>query len=211
MTAPLKTVTVKIDGKDVTVPEGTTIWDAAQSLNIPIPVLCHKPPMTPIGVCRACVVEVKGARVFAASCVRPCENNMEITTTSERLENSRKTLVELLLSDHPVPCARHQETHSCELELLGEKLGVLHAKGDEMLAGGKHHEPYKPRYESRVWRRKTLPPNGDGEPMDLSIFCLRRARTSAIRTSPSTTPPASSATAACAPAPTSSTTTSSAA
>ncbi|HYF48083.1 MAG TPA: 2Fe-2S iron-sulfur cluster-binding protein, partial [Planctomycetota bacterium] len=119
-----KTVTLSIDGKSVTVPEGTTIWDAAQGQNINIPVLCHKPGLTPIGVCRACIVEVKGARVFAASCVRPCEDKMEVTTTSERLEKNRKMLVQLLLADHPVPCDKHKETRSCELELLAEKLGV---------------------------------------------------------------------------------------
>jgi CRP-like cAMP-binding protein/Fe-S-cluster-containing dehydrogenase component len=119
-----KTVTLAIDGKPVTVPEGTSIWDAAQTVNINIPVLCHKPGLNPIGVCRACIVEVKGARVFAASCVRPCENKMEVTTTNERLEKNRRILVQLLLADHPVPCAKHKESHSCELELLAEKLGV---------------------------------------------------------------------------------------
>src|SRR6185503_4335887 len=114
--AAAKTVSLTIDGKAVTVPEGTTIWDAAQSLNINIPVLCHKPGLNPIGVCRACVVDVKGARVFAASCVRPCENKMEVTTTSDRLERDRKTIVQMLLADHPAPCDKHKESHTCELE-----------------------------------------------------------------------------------------------
>ncbi len=170
MTAPLKTVTLKIDGKDVTVPEGTSIWDAAQTIGIPIPVLCHKPPMTPVGVCRACVVEVKGARVFAASCVRPCENNMEVTTTNDRLERSRKTLVELLLADHPVPCERHKETHSCELELLAEKLGILHAPGE---AGAKAQEPFKPKFAPRSPEKSNVPAC-QGEPMDLSKFLFTK-------------------------------------
>ena len=124
-TAPAaKTVSLTIDGKAVTVPEGTSIWDAAQSININIPVLCHKPGLNPVGVCRACVVDVKGARVFAASCVRPCENKMEVTTTNERLERDRKTLVQLLLADHPTPCDKHKESHTCELEVLAEKMGV---------------------------------------------------------------------------------------
>src|SRR5262245_15033462 len=120
----VKTVSLTIDGKQVTVPEGTTIWDAARDNGINIPVLCHKPGLNPIGVCRACVVEVEKARVFAASCVRPCENGMVVHTTNERLERSRKMLVELLLADHPTPCDKHKETHTCELELLAEKLGV---------------------------------------------------------------------------------------
>jgi CRP-like cAMP-binding protein/Fe-S-cluster-containing dehydrogenase component len=124
MAAPKKNVTLTIDGKNVTVPEGTSIWDAAQSQNIQIPVLCHKPGLTPVGVCRACVVDVKGARVFAASCVRPCEDKMVVETTNPRLEENRKVLVEMLLADHPQPCEKHKESHSCELELLAEKIGV---------------------------------------------------------------------------------------
>jgi CRP-like cAMP-binding protein/Fe-S-cluster-containing dehydrogenase component/ferredoxin len=119
-----KTVKVNIDGKDITVPEGTTIWEAAQATGVDIPVLCHKPGLKPVGVCRVCTVEVKGARVFAASCVRACENNMEIKTTSDRLERDRKTLIELLLADHPTPCDKHKESHSCELEILAEKMAI---------------------------------------------------------------------------------------
>ena len=120
----VKTVSLTIDGKQVTVPDGTSIWDAARDNGINIPVLCHKPGLNPIGVCRACVVEIEKARVFAASCVRACENGMVVHTTNARLESSRRMLVELLLADHPSPCEKHKETHSCELELLAEKLGV---------------------------------------------------------------------------------------
>jgi CRP-like cAMP-binding protein/Fe-S-cluster-containing dehydrogenase component len=122
--AATKTVTLTIDGKSVTVNDGTSIWDAARDNGINIPVLCHKPGLNPVGVCRACVVEIKGARVFAASCVRACEKDMVVTTSNERLERSRKTLVNLLLADHPTPCEKHKETKSCELELLAEKLGI---------------------------------------------------------------------------------------
>lgn len=134
-----KQVSVTIDGRKVTVNDGTSIWDAAQSLDINIPVLCHKPGLNPVGVCRACVVEVKGARVFAASCIRSCENGMEITTTNPRLESNRKMLVELLMSDHPSPCEKHKDTRSCELENLAEKLGVtkpIFAHRGEALAAG---------------------------------------------------------------------------
>ncbi|MCZ7649148.1 MAG: cyclic nucleotide-binding domain-containing protein [Planctomycetota bacterium] len=117
-------VTLKIDGRDVTVAKGVTIWEAAQQLGINIPVLCHKPSLNPVGVCRVCVVDV-GARVYAASCVRPAENGMNVQTTSERLERDRKTLVEMLLADHPAPCEKHKQTHTCELELLAEKFQIL--------------------------------------------------------------------------------------
>ena len=61
-------ITLSIDGKPVTVPEGTTIWEAAKKSGIDIPVLCHDPKLRPVGVCRMCVVDI-GGRVLAASCV----------------------------------------------------------------------------------------------------------------------------------------------
>src|SRR6185436_5227401 len=113
-----RTVTFTIDGKSVTVPEGTTVWEAARQIGVEIPVLCHDPKMRPVGVCRMCVVDV-GGRVFAASCVRPAEANMKVDTKSEKVERQRKMLTELLMSDHPSPCARETTTADCELEALG--------------------------------------------------------------------------------------------
>ena len=97
---PPATVEVTIDGRSLTVAEGTTIWTAARDAGIDIPVLCHDERMDPVGVCRMCVVDV-GGRVLAASCVRPCEDGMAVTTTSEDIERSRATLTELLLADQP--------------------------------------------------------------------------------------------------------------
>ncbi|MHA6782639.1 formate dehydrogenase subunit alpha [Pseudonocardia saturnea] len=94
------TVEATIDGREVTVPEGTTIFDAARQAGIDIPVLCHDGRYDPVGVCRMCVVDT-GGRVFAAACVRPCEDGMEVTTTSPELERSRAVLTELLVSDQP--------------------------------------------------------------------------------------------------------------
>ena len=73
---------LRIDGREVTVPTGTTILEAAQQLGITIPVLCHDDRYDPVGVCRMCVVDV-GARAYAAACVRPCEEGMEVTTTGD--------------------------------------------------------------------------------------------------------------------------------
>ena len=78
-------VTLTIDGRSITVPQGTTLYNAARALDIAIPVLCHSPSMAPVGVCRLCVVEV-GERVLAASCVRECAEGMQVTTASEALQ-----------------------------------------------------------------------------------------------------------------------------
>ena len=95
-TSITKNVSLRIDGQEVTVREGTTILQAAAQLGISIPVLCHDDRYDPVGVCRMCVVDV-GARVYAAACVRPCEEGMEVTTAGETLDRHRATLTELLL------------------------------------------------------------------------------------------------------------------
>jgi CRP-like cAMP-binding protein/Fe-S-cluster-containing dehydrogenase component/ferredoxin len=116
-------VKLTIDGLAVTVPEGTTVFDAARMNGIAIPTLCHAQNETPVGVCRVCVVDV-GGRVLAASCVRPAENNMKVVTNSEKVVGARRTLVELLMSDHPSPCARQRHSGDCELEVMAKNEGV---------------------------------------------------------------------------------------
>src|SRR5579859_5997123 len=107
--APVKEITLTIDEQKVTVPAGTTIFDAARLNGIPIPTLCHQQNETPIGVCRVCLVDT-GARVLTASCVRAAENKMVVTTNSPKVAGARRTIVELLMSDHPSPCARQQKS-----------------------------------------------------------------------------------------------------
>ena len=100
---PQKTVTIKLDGKDISVPEDATIWEAAQAQGTLIPHLCHKPEpgYHSDGNCRACMVEIKGERVLAASCIRPVQDGMVVNTASERAEKSRALVVELLAADQP--------------------------------------------------------------------------------------------------------------
>lgn len=116
-------ITLSIDGRDVSVPKGTTIFDAARLNGIPIPTLCHQENQTPVGVCRVCVVDV-GARVYPASCVRECESGMKVSTTAPGVVQARSTLVEMLMADHPSPCARQQHTGDCELETMARAAGV---------------------------------------------------------------------------------------
>jgi formate dehydrogenase major subunit len=112
-----KNISLKIDGRDVTVREGTTILDAAKQLGIEIPVLCHDDRYDPVGVCRMCVVDV-GARVYAAACVRPCEQDMDVKTNTERVEHHRSMLTELLLADQPAPEDDPKENKTSDNELL---------------------------------------------------------------------------------------------
>ena len=112
-------IELTIDGKKVSVPAGTSVFDAARMNDIAIPTLCHQQNETPVGVCRLCVVDV-GARVFTASCVRPAEAGMVVNTSSEKVQRARRTLIEMLMADHPSPCARQQHSGDCELETLAQ-------------------------------------------------------------------------------------------
>ncbi|MEM7720238.1 MAG: formate dehydrogenase subunit alpha [Pseudomonadota bacterium] len=96
-------VTFSLDGEEVTVPDGTTIWDAAHGRGLVIPHLCHKPApgYRPDGNCRACMVEVEGERTLVASCIRPVADGMVVNTATERAEKSRKLVAELLVADQP--------------------------------------------------------------------------------------------------------------
>ena len=94
----LDQVTLTIDGREVAVPAGTTILGALNKLGIDTPTLCYDPALTPINVCRVCVVELKGARVLVPSCSRKAENGMEIFTDTPRVRHSRRMVLELLQS-----------------------------------------------------------------------------------------------------------------
>ncbi|UCF19001.1 MAG: formate dehydrogenase subunit alpha [Gemmatimonadota bacterium] len=116
-------VTLTIDGREVSVPGGTTIWEAAKSAGIEIPVLCHDPRLRPVGVCRMCVVDV-GERVLAASCVRQASEGMKVRTSSDKIHTCRKTLTELLLSDYPAESRREGATGDDMLLALARDYGI---------------------------------------------------------------------------------------
>src|SRR5712691_1301772 len=119
------TVTLTIDGREVTAAEGSTIYQAARDAGIDIPVLCHDERFDPVGVCRMCVVDV-GAPAFAASCVRACENGMQVKTDTPELHGSRAMLTKLLLADQPAAASdpKQSTTGDNELLALARKLGV---------------------------------------------------------------------------------------
>ncbi len=119
----IRTITLTIDGHEVSVPAGTTIWEAAKQVGIEIPVLCHDPRLRPVGVCRMCVVEV-GERVLAASCVREASHGMNVQTRSDKVERCRKTLTELLLSDYVHDSRREETTDDDQLLQLARDYGI---------------------------------------------------------------------------------------
>lgn len=114
----MKMVNLKINGLPVTVPEGTTILEAARKLAIDIPTLCFLKDINEIGACRICVVEVKGMKNLVASCVYPVAEGMEVLTNSKRVFASRKIDLELILSTHKKKCLSCVRSGNCELQKL---------------------------------------------------------------------------------------------
>ena len=95
-----KMINLKINNIPVTVPEGTTVLQAAKAVNIEIPSLCYLKDINCIGACRVCVVEIKGRRGLTAACTYPVEEGLEVLTNTATVRASRKTTIELILSTH---------------------------------------------------------------------------------------------------------------
>jgi len=102
---PKRLVDVEIDGQTVRVPEGATLLDACRAQGIDTPTLCYLENLTPVNVCRVCVVEVEGSRTLVPSCSRKAEPGMKVHTDSERVQTSRKMVLEFLASSADVSLA----------------------------------------------------------------------------------------------------------
>ncbi len=115
---------VTINGKSVSVADGTTILEAARAAGVSIPTLCHLEHRAPLGACRVCVVEVEGARTLQASCATPVTNDMVVHTNSRRARQARRTVVDLLLSEHDGNCQFCDRSVDCELKDIAHDLAM---------------------------------------------------------------------------------------
>ncbi len=122
---------ITVNGKALIAPDGCTIMEAANANNIHIPNLCRLDGVYQCGSCRICVVEVDGMRNLQASCIVKARDGMVVRTNSPKVRAARKVLYELLLSDHPKDCLSCSRSGKCELQALGEELGV----GESRLSG----------------------------------------------------------------------------
>lgn len=118
-------INLKINDIPISVEEGTTILDAAKKLNIKIPTLCDHPDLSVAGNCRVCVVEVKGAKYLQAACATPVAEGMEIFTNSQTVRQSRKHVIELLLSEHNADCTSCSRNGKCELQDLAAEYHIF--------------------------------------------------------------------------------------
>lgn len=118
-------VNVTIDGQAVSVPKGTTIMEAAKAVNIHIPSLCYLKEINEIAACRVCCVEVEGERAMVTSCNNPVKEGMVIHTNSPRARTTRRTNLQLILSQHDCKCATCVRSGNCKLQNIANDLGLL--------------------------------------------------------------------------------------
>ena len=119
-----KKITLTIDGRALTVPEDTTIMQAARKLAINIPHICYHPRLHLEGSCRVCLVDVEGMRNPVPSCSYPVFEGMVVHTNSPEIREIRKTIVELLIANHPMDCQTCERDGNCELQYLAYTMGV---------------------------------------------------------------------------------------
>ena len=155
-------ITVNIDGKDLKVPMGTTILEAARKFGIHIPTLCNHDDLCVAGVCRICVVEIEGQRTLQASCAYPITSTLKIKTHTPNVRRARRHIIDLLLSKHYGECYTCFRNNNCELQSLAKEYGV-----DFFRFG----HPDKPMYE------KDNSSYSVARDMNKCVLCRRCVRT----------------------------------
>ncbi|RZL86190.1 MAG: formate dehydrogenase subunit alpha [Variovorax sp.] len=121
-------VTLEIDGNEVTVPAGTSLMRAAVDAGIQVPKLCATDSLEPFGSCRLCLVEIDGRKGFPASCTTPVEAGMKVRTQTPRLQELRKGVMELYISDHPLDCLTCSANGNCELQDMAGVTGLRNVR-----------------------------------------------------------------------------------
>jgi len=128
MSATVDVKTLVIDGKHVSARAGQTILEVAQENGIDIPTLCHLDGLSDVGACRLCVIEIKGLNKLLPACVATVEEGMEVSTSTERLQKHRHTILELLFAERNHVCSVCVSNGHCELQTLGQSQGLTHVR-----------------------------------------------------------------------------------
>ncbi len=126
-------IVFKINGKEVTVKEGTSILEAARENGVDIPTLCYDKELSSFGGCRLCIVEIEGSKKLVASCSEKAREGMSVYTESERVVRARKNILDLLYSNHPNDCLTCEKAGECGLQDLCYRYGVKYGsyKGEK--------------------------------------------------------------------------------
>ena len=120
----MKEISLSINGKTISCPEGTSILNVALENGIKIPTLCHHPHLEPVGACRLCIVEDEKSGRIMASCVTPVSPNMAIQTDSPLIKRYRRNIIRLMIANHPESCIVCSQGNRCELRQIAAELGV---------------------------------------------------------------------------------------
>jgi formate dehydrogenase major subunit len=132
-------VTLTIDGQQVDVPKGTSLMRAAVDAGVQVPKLCATDSLEPFGSCRLCLVEIEGRKGTPASCTTPAEAGMVVHTQTPRLQQLRKGVMELYISDHPLDCLTCSANGNCELQTQTGVVGLRNVRYGTGAAAGEHH------------------------------------------------------------------------
>jgi len=122
--AGTKLITLSIDGEAITVPEGTSVMRAAALGNINIPKLCATDSLEPFGSCRLCLVQIEGMKGLPASCTTEARHGMKVTTQNKKIADTRRNVMELYISDHPLDCLTCPTNGDCELQDMAGVVGL---------------------------------------------------------------------------------------
>ncbi|MFT3664077.1 formate dehydrogenase subunit alpha [Piscinibacter sp.] len=133
------TVTLTIDGASVSVPAGTSLMRAAIDAGVQVPKLCATDSLEPFGSCRLCLVEIEGRRGYPASCTTPAEAGMVVRTQTPKLQQLRRGVMELYISDHPLDCLTCAANGDCELQDMAGVTGLRNVRYGVGAAAGAHH------------------------------------------------------------------------
>ncbi len=155
-------VSVTIDGIQTKVPFGMTILDAAKTVGVEIPTLCHHPDLKVAGVCRMCVVDIEGQRTLQAACVYPITNSLSVKTHTRKVRKARRHMLQLMLSEHCGECYSCVRNGNCELQTLTEEYGI-----DSFVFG----HPTEPLFETDTSSYSVM------RDMNKCINCRRCVRT----------------------------------
>src|SRR5499427_7354907 len=133
-------VTVEIDGRAVTVPDGTSVMRAAVEAGVHVPKLCATETLEAFGSCRLCLVEIEGRKGYPASCTTTVAPGMKIRTQSPKLMQLRRGVIDLYVSDHPLECVGCPAEGHCELQDMAAAVGISETS---YAPGGVVHRPAK--------------------------------------------------------------------
>jgi formate dehydrogenase alpha subunit len=137
----MKKIRLTIDGRDVSVREGSTVLKAIEKAGIYVPTLCYDPALKPFGACRLCIVQIEGMRGLPTSCTTPAQDGMKVHTETEEIHKVRRMIVELAIANHPYECLLCNKSQDCELLKVARYVGVNQSSIERLRRAARRSAP----------------------------------------------------------------------